>query len=126
MRFLTNKYTLVAIFYLTSLAACGWLSYDYASTKVKFKWEQERVEVREATITAMSILNKKNTELSSRLTELEVQTLRKVESVEVKTVEVEKEVIKYVQKYVTGSCPVDGDRLRIKNTAIATTSEFAR
>ena len=126
MGFLTNKYTLVAIFYLTSLAACGWLSYDYASTKVKFKWEQERVEVREATITAMSILNKKNTELSSRLTELEVQTLRKVESVEVKTVEVEKEGIKYVQKYVTGSCPGDGDRLRIKNTAIATTSEFAR
>lgn len=126
MGLLTNKYTLIAIFYLTSLASCGWLSYDYASTKVKYNWEQERSALNNATIAAMSAINERNKSLSIQLSTLEDEVTIKSDKVEVRIVEVEKEVTKYVKSYITGSCPVDDDRLRIKNSAIATTNEFAK
>lgn len=125
MWFLSNKYTLIAIFYLTSLITSGWLSYDYASTKVKYDWEQERVEIKNATIVAMTAINKQGILLSERIKELESISNVKSEKVRVETVEVEKEVIKYVKNYVAGTCPVDNDRLLIKNRSIATTNEFA-
>jgi translation initiation factor 6 (eIF-6) len=125
MGLLTNKYTLIAILYLTSLVASGWLSYDYASTKVKYDWEQERVEMRDATIVAMTAINKQGILMSERIKELESISNVKSEKVRVETVEVEKEVIRYVKNYVAGTCPVDNDRLLIKNRSIATTNEFA-
>jgi hypothetical protein len=126
MGLFTNKYILVAIFYLTSLAACGWLSYDYASTKVKYNWEQERSTLNNATIAAMSAINERNKSLNTQLATLEDEVETKSDKVEVRIVEVDKEVIRYVKSYVAGECPVDNDRLRIKNTAIATTNEFAK
>jgi hypothetical protein len=126
MGLFTNKYTLIAIFYLTSLAACGWLSYDYASTKVSYNWEQERVALNTATIAAMVAINERGKSLNMQLVNLERELEIKSTEVDTVIVEVDKEVIKYVKSYVTGECPVDNDRLRIKNTAIATTNEFAK
>jgi hypothetical protein len=73
----------------------------------------------------MSAINERNKSLNTQLATLEDEVETKSDKVEVRIVEVDKEVIKYVKSYVTGECPVDTDRLRIKNTAIATTNEFA-
>lgn len=121
-----NKYTIGAIFYITSIIASGWLSANYMANSIKLDWEQERVELNKATSIALSLVNMKNKELNLKLSELDKEIDIKSGIIEVKTVEVEKEVIKYVQNYVAGDCPIDNDRLRIKNQSIATTHEFAK
>lgn len=121
-----NKYTIGTLIFIMSLAASSWLSYDYGTNKVNLAWEKERVEMRESTILAMTAINENNKLLNTKLSDLQDELETKSDKVKVETVEVEKEVIRYVKNYVTGACPIDGDRLRIKNTAIATTNEFAK
>lgn len=126
MGILTNRYTLIALFYIVSLAACGWLSADYMKTKVKLDWSNERLELDKATTLALVAANTKNKELADRLAILDVQVEEKEKVVEVQTLEVEKEVVKYVKEYVSGVCPPDVKRVRIKNKSIARTNEFAQ
>jgi GTP-dependent phosphoenolpyruvate carboxykinase len=121
-----NRYTIGAIFFISSIIASGWLSYNYATNKVELAWANERIELDKATKMALVAVNEKNKLLADKLSTLNTNIDSKSEKIKVETVEVEKEVVKYVKEYVTGSCPVDDDRLRIKNRAIATTNEFAK
>ena len=121
-----NKYTIGAILFLSSLITSGWLSYSYATNKVELAWANERIELDKATKMALVAVNEKNKLLADKLSTLSVKVDYKSEKVKVETVEVKKEVVKYVKEYVTGSCPVDDGRLRIKNRAIATTNEFVK
>lgn len=121
-----NKYTIGAIFFISSLIASGWLSYNYATNKVELAWANERIELDRATKMALVAVNERNKLLADKLSVLEDEVDIKSDKVKVETIEVEKEVVKYVKEYVTGSCPIDDDRLRIKNRAIATTNEFAK
>lgn len=121
-----NKYTIGALIFIVSLAASNWLSYDYGTNKANLAWEKGRVEMNEATILAMTAINEGNKSLNTKLADLQNELETKSSRVETKIVEVDKEVVRYVKNYVTGACPVDDDRLHIKNTAIATTNEFAK
>lgn len=126
MWLLTNKYAIGAILFICSLIASGWLSYDYGVTKVELQWSEERVALDKATTAALVSANEKNRELTKQLDALNIIIENKDVAVRIEQVEVEKEVIKYVEKYISGTCPVDGERLRIKNRAIASTNEFAQ
>ena len=121
-----NKYTIGAILILIALSASSWLSYNYATNKVELAWANERIELDRATTLALVAANEKNKLLAGKLAILETEVDTKVDKIKVETVEVKKEVVKYVKEYVTGSFPVDDDRLHIKNRAIATTNEFAK
>lgn len=126
MGILTNRWVIGAGLFIFALIACGKLSYDYGVSKVSLEWSKERSELDRSTTLALVAANDKNKELSNRLAILDIDVEEKEQTIEVKTLEVEKEVVKYVKEYVSGVCPPDVKRVRIKNQSITRTNEFAQ
>ena len=103
------------------LALYGWISYDYGSTSVQSDWNAERARLNADTAKALS---KVNTDASRLSDELEAEREKKAqvrEVVKTQTVEVEKEVFKYVTKYRDSECRLDDDWLRIYSESVART-----
>ena len=103
------------------LALYGWLSYDYGATSVQSGWNAERSRLNANTAKALSKVNADAAKLSDEL-EAEHEKKSKVrEVVKTQTVEVEKEVFKYVTKYRDSECRLDDDWLRIYSESVART-----
>lgn len=103
------------------LALYGWLSYDYGATSVQSDWNAERARLNADTAKALS---KVNTDAAKLSDELEAEREKKAlvrEVVKMQTVEVEKEVFKYVTKYRDSECRLDNDWLRIYSESVART-----
>lgn len=103
------------------LALYGWLSYDYGATSVQSDWNAERAQLNADTAKALS---KVNTDAAKLSDELESEREKKAavrEVIKTQTVEVEKEVFKYVTKYRDSECRLDDDWLRIYSESVART-----
>ena len=103
------------------LALYGWLSYDYGATSVQSDWNAERARLNADTAKALS---KVNTDAAKLSDELEAEREKKAlvrEVVKTQTVEVEKEVFKYVTKYRDSELRLDDDWLRIYYESVART-----
>lgn len=103
------------------LALYGWISYDYGATSVQSDWNAERARLNADTAKALS---KVNTDAAKLSDELEAEREKKAqvrEVVKTQTVEVEKEVFKYVTKYRDNECRLDDDWLRIYSESVART-----
>jgi len=126
MGILTNRWVIGAVLFIVALIACGGASYRYGVNKVSLAWAEERIQLDKATTLALVHTNEQNKELAERLAILDVHVEAKEQVVSIQTLEVEKEVVKYVKEYVSGVCPPDVKRVRIKNQSIARTNEFAQ
>ncbi|MBP6517892.1 hypothetical protein [Shewanella sp.] len=107
------------------LALYGWLSYDYGATSVQSDWNAERARLNANTAKALSKVNADAAKLSD---ELETEREKKAQVREVmktQTVEVEKEVFKYVTKYRDNECRLDNDWLRVYSESVARTKATA-
>lgn len=103
------------------LALYGWISYDYGATSVQSDWNAERARLNASTAKALSKVNADAAKLSDELeAEREKKNLVR-EVVRTQTVEVEKEVFKYVTKYRDSECRLDDDWLRIYSESVART-----
>lgn len=103
------------------LTLYGWLSYDYGATSVQSDWNAERAQLNADTAKALS---KVNTDAANLSDELEAEREKKAkvrEVIKTQTVEVEKEVFKYVTKYRDCECRLDDDWLRIYSESAART-----
>lgn len=100
------------------LASLCWLSYDYGATSVKEQWNAERAEINAKTADVLLKLNKHNSELSAQLEQAKATSSQVEVKIKTETVEVEKEVVKYVTKYRGSVCVADNDWLRIYKQSI--------
>lgn len=103
------------------LALYGWLSYDYGATSVQSEWNAERAKLNADTAKALSKVNTDAEKLSDELEAEREKKARVREVVKTQTVEVEKEVFKYVTKYRDSECRLDDDWLRIYYESVART-----
>ena len=94
-----------------------WFSYDYGATSVREQWYSERAALNEATAKALVKVNNDNATLSRSLESAKDSSDAVKVEVRTETVEVEKEVIKYVTKYRDNTCVLDDDWLRIYATS---------
>ena len=103
------------------LALFGWLSYDYGATSVQSDWNAERARLNNDTANALSKVNTESAKLSDELESERAKKAQVRDVVKTQTVEVEKEVFKYVTKYRDNECRLDDDWLRVYASSIART-----
>jgi len=103
------------------LALFGWLSYDYGATSVQSDWNAERARLNADTAKALSNINTGAAKLSDDLESERAKKAQVRDVVKTQTVEVEKEVFKYVTKYRNNECRLDDDWLRVYARSITRT-----
>ena len=117
-----NLATIKAVGAIVLLALYGWLSYDYGSTKVQSEWNDAIAKLNASTSEALIAVNVKNADLQADLIANQNKQAEVVEVIKTQTVEVEKEVLKYVTKYRDNDCnAIDDEWLRIYNQSVGRT-----
>jgi len=117
-----NLATIKVIGIISGLVIYGWLSYDYGSTKVQSEWNDAIAKLNASTSEALIAVNVKNADLQADLVANQNKQAEVVEVIKTQTVEVEKEVLKYVTKYRDTDCnAIDDEWLRIYNQSVGRT-----
>ena len=117
-----NLATIKVIGIISGLVIYGWLSYDYGSTKVQSEWNDAIAKLNASTSEALIAANVKNADLQADLIANQNKQAEVVEVIKTQTVEVEKEVLKYVTKYRDSDCnAIDDEWVRIYNQSVGRT-----
>lgn len=117
-----NLATIKIIGIIAGLVIYGWLAYDYGSTKVQSDWNDAIAKLNASTSEALIAVNVKNADLQADLVANQNKQAEVIEIIKTQTVEVEKEVLKYVTKYRDTDCnAIDDEWLRIYNQSAGRT-----
>ena len=117
-----NLATIKVIGIVAGLVIYGWLAYDYGATSVKEDWNNAIAKLNASTAEALIAVNVRNSELQKQLSTNQTKQAETIEIIKTQTVEVEKEVLKYVTKYRDSDCnAIDDDWLRIYNDSVRRT-----
>jgi hypothetical protein len=100
------------------IAALCYVSYDYGATSITKKWQAERISIDDKTKLALIKMNDKSAKLSDNLADAKAVSNQVRIVTKTETLEVEKEVIKYVTKYRDNVCVLDAEWLRVYNRSI--------
>jgi hypothetical protein len=107
---------------IVGLVIYGWLAYDYGATSVKEDWNDAIAKLNASTAEALIAVNVRNSELQKQLSANQTNQAETIEIIKTQTVEVEKEVLKYVTKYRDTDCnAIDDDWVRIYNDSVRRT-----
>ena len=117
-----NLATIKVVGIIAGLVIYGWLLYDYGSTKVQSEWNDAIAKLNASTSEALIAVNVKNADLQADIIANQNKQAEVVEVIKTQTVEVEKEVLKYVTKYRDTDCnAIDDDWVRIYNQSVRRT-----
>ena len=117
-----NLATIKVVGIIAGLVIYGWLSYDYGSTKVQSEWNDAIAKLNASTSEALIAVNVKNADLQADIIANQNKQAEVVEAIKTHTVEVEKEVLKYVTKYRDSDCnAIDDEWVRIYNQSVGRT-----